>query len=52
MLKREEKLACIISLEKDRRIGEWGKSALRKLLKDIGLKARSDSSLQGKRRGK
>ena len=36
-LLREEKLACIIALEKHKRIGEWGKSALTKLLKDMGL---------------
>ncbi|KKK70153.1 hypothetical protein LCGC14_2926860 [marine sediment metagenome] len=35
---REEELACIISLENNKRLGEWGKSALTKLLKERGLK--------------
>lgn len=39
-LNREEKLACIIALEKQRRIGEWGKSALKKLLNNMKLKPR------------
>ena len=37
-LNREEKLSCIISLEKDRKLGEWGKSALSKLLKEMGYR--------------
>lgn len=41
ILNREEKLACVIALEKDKSLGAWGKSALKKLLKHIGLKARS-----------
>ena len=36
-LLREEKLACIIALEGNKKVGEWGKSALSKLLKDMGL---------------
>ena len=37
-LLREEKLACIVALEKHKKIGEWGKSALAKLLQDMKLK--------------
>jgi len=36
---REEKLACIIALERERKPGGWSKSALAKLLKDMGMKA-------------
>ena len=39
-LVREEKLACIIALERKHKLGEWGKSALGKLLKDMGFQAR------------
>lgn len=37
---REEMLACIIALEKERKSGEWSKSALSKLLKAMNLKPR------------
>lgn len=36
---REEKLACIIALEKHKKIGEWGESALTKLLKDMRVRS-------------
>jgi len=39
-LTREEKLACIIALERERKPWEWSKSALVKLLKDMGLKSK------------
>ena len=39
-LLREEKLACIIALEREKKPGEWSKSALKKLLKAMGLKPR------------
>lgn len=34
---REEALACIIALEGKKRPGGWDKSALKKLLKAMGL---------------
>ena len=37
-LTREEAMACIIALERMRPLGEWGKSALSKLLLIMGLK--------------
>ena len=37
-LEREEAIACILALEKVKKPGEWGKSALKKLLKAMGLK--------------
>lgn len=39
-LEREEVLAAIIAFEKEKRPGEWSKSALKKLLKAMGMKAR------------
>jgi len=39
-LTREEMLACIVALERERKPGEWCKSALSKLLKAMGMKAR------------
>ena len=38
-LEREEALACVMALERWKRKGEWGKSALGKLLKVMGLKS-------------
>ena len=40
---REEILACIIALEQQRKPGEWSKSALAKLLKAMGMKAKVKS---------
>ncbi len=37
-LTREERLACIIALERERKLGGWSKSALVKLLKSMGMK--------------
>ena len=37
---REEALICVIRLENTKEPGEWEKSALKKLLKAIGLKPR------------
>ena len=37
VLSREEVLVCIIAIESQKRIGEWGKSALKKLLKSMGM---------------
>lgn len=37
---REEMLACIISLERESKPGAWSKSALVKLLRAMGMKAR------------
>ena len=41
-LRREEMLACIIALEKEHKPGEWSKSALKKLLKAMGMKPRKE----------
>ena len=40
-LSREEVLACVMSLENTKKLGEWDKSALKKLLKALGLKPRT-----------
>ena len=37
-LEREEILACIVCLEEAKRLGEWGRAALAKLLKVMGMK--------------
>jgi len=37
---REEVLSCVIRLENTKKPGAWDKSALRKLLKAMGLKPR------------
>ena len=37
-LEREEALVCVLALEREKKPGEWGKSALKKLLKAMGLK--------------
>ena len=37
-LLREEKLACIIALEREKKPGGWSKSVLAKLLKSMGMK--------------
>lgn len=39
-LNREEKLACIIAIEKQKKPDAWSKSALSKLLKEMNLKPR------------
>jgi len=40
-LNREEKLACIIALEGEKKHGGWSMSALAKLLKAMGMKAKT-----------
>ncbi len=41
-IRREEILSCIIALERERKLGEWGKSALKKLLRVMGMKPRQE----------
>jgi len=41
-LEPEEVLACIIRMERARKLGDWGKSALAKLLKATGLKPKGE----------
>jgi len=41
-LTREEALSCIIALEREKKPGGWSKSALAKLLKAMGLKAKAE----------
>jgi hypothetical protein len=46
-LEREEMLSCIIALEKEKKPGEWSKSALRKLLKAMGLRSKNETRPTG-----